>query len=107
MENRVRFEFHIGREAYEHLHDLARRAKYKNLDKLFQHGILLMEMIVSSYEEGFEFFRVKGEKDQERIVFVFGDEQSEEESAEPTSAPMADVVQLFPEGESDARNEDT
>ena len=73
-----------------------------------------MDMIVSSHEEGFEFYRVKGEGEQERIVFVLGDDQPDEdenevveESAEPTSAPMADVIQLFPEGEPDVGNEDT
>jgi hypothetical protein len=96
MENRVRLDFSIGRIAYERLRDLARRANYNSLVNLFQHGLLVMELIVSSYEEGYEFYRIKGDE-QERILFVIGDEHfdEEEESDEPASA-IAEVIPLFP-----------
>ena len=107
MDNRVHLDFSIGRIAYERLRDLARRADYNDIVTLFQHGLLVMELIVSSYEEGFEFYRVKGDV-QERIMFVIGDEPSEEEqpSDEPVATAIADVIPLFSEGGPDVGNKD-
>ena len=66
-----------------------------------------MELIVSSYEEGYAFYRVKGDV-KELVVFVVGDEPEPESEPldEPVSA-IADVIPLFPEGGPDVGNEDT
>ena len=108
MENRVHLDFSVGRIAYERLRDLARRADYSDIVNLFKHGLLMMDLIISSYEEGYEFYRVKGEV-QERILFVVGDEPSEEEkpSDEPVASAIAKVIPLFSEGEPNAGNEDS
>jgi hypothetical protein len=102
MDNRVNLDFSIGRIAYERIRDLARRANYKDLVSLFQHGILVMDLIISSYEEGYEFYRIKDDI-QEKIMFVIGDQFDEEEAElleeDQVDAPTAEVISLFPSKE--------
>lgn len=101
MENKVRLDFSVGRIAYERIRDLARRANYRDIVSLFQHGILVMDLIISSYEEGYEFYRIKDDV-QEKIVFVIGDESEEAEEdllEDQVDAPTADVIPLFPSEE--------
>lgn len=57
-----------------------------------------MDLIISSYEEGYEFYRIKDDV-QEKIVFVIGDESEEEEvllEEDQIDAPIAEVIPLFP-----------
>lgn len=97
--NRVNLDFSVSRSAYEKLLDLARRGGYSDLENLFRHGILVMELITSSYEEGYEFVRLKDDGTQEEITFVLGDQNEEVEEEIPLYEEPAEVIPLFPPGD--------